>query len=267
MKINHFAKILNGNNAVKISDKLIIFNDFELYDMGADSSKNYDSLQALLADNPDVEKIITEAEYFALEWNGGRGSGSGSQEMGGGFTSASGRRDGKQETIQNAALNYGTAKGNSITSVLGRFRDKYGTADHEYGTAVDEQGFVHNIQEGGKVSVRIDGNKGQTIIHNHPSGGNFSKGDLVTLASTKSKGVIATSSNPKIKKTYHIQKNENFKPKEFIKAVNNAKWPKKYDYSQGADWWLRKNQRAYGYKYAVNKIVGDNKIIVYRKGK
>ena len=163
MRLSHFAKLLNGNNAVKISDKLIIFNDFELYDMEADSSKSYDSLQALLADNPDVEKIIAEAEYFSLEWNGGRGSGSGSQEMGGGFTSASGRRDGKQETIQNATLNYGTTNGNSITAVLGRFRDKYGNADREYGAAVDELGYVYNLQKGGKVSVRVDGNKGQTI--------------------------------------------------------------------------------------------------------
>ena len=80
------------------------------------------------------------------------------------------------------------------------------------------------------------------------------------MASSKEKGIIATSSNPKIKKTYHIQKNQNFKAKEFIKAVNTAKWPKKYSYSEGADWWLRRNQRTYGYKYRATsngKLIGD----------
>ena len=54
---------------------------------------------------------------------------------------------------------------------------------------------------------------------------------------------------------YHIRKNENFKPKAFIKAVRNAKWPAEYDYNKGADWWLKKNQRAFGYKYSSKKII------------
>ena len=255
MKITHFAKILAGNNAVKISDNLIVFNDFELYDMDKDESKNYDSLDDLIADNEDVKAIIEAAEYFSLDYSGGRGSLSG--EMGGGFTSAGGRRRGEQETIQNAALNYGTAGGNSLTAVLGRFRDKYKDADTEYGTAVDEQGFVHNIQHGGKVSVDINGHKGETIIHNHPSGGNFSKGDLISTASSQEKGIIATSSNAKKVATYHLQKNNNFKAKAFIKAVNNARWPKEYSYDKGADWWLKRNQRAYGYKYSSKGLIGE----------
>lgn len=257
MRLAHFAKILAGNNAVKISENLIIFNDFELYDMAEDTSKNYDSLDALVADNGDVKKIIEDAKYFTLEYNGGRGATYSDKEMGGGFTSAGGRKNGKQETIQNATLNYGTAGGNSLTAVLGRFRSKYGNADREFGTAVDEQGFVHNIQKGGKVSVDINGHKGETIIHNHPGGGNFSKGDLLSTAMSKEKGIIATGSNVKNPKTYHLQKNQNFKAKEFIKAVNKAKWPKKYDYDKGADWWLKRNQRTYGYKYSSTKLIGE----------
>lgn len=254
MKIAHFAKLLKGNNAVRISDNLIIFNDFELYNLDNDSSKQYKTLDELLADNPEAKQIIEEAEYFALRFDGGRGSSSG--EMGGGFNHASerGRRGGGLELL-NAELNYGTAPGNSISAVLGRFRDKYGDADHEYGAAVDEQGYVHKLREGGKSSVGISGNKGETIIHNHPDGGNFSDTDLITMASTDSKGIIATSSNSKIKSTYHIRKNENFKPKAFIKAVRNAKWPTKYDYNKGADWWLSKNQRAFGYKYSSKNLI------------
>lgn len=256
MKIAHFQKLLSGNNAVRISDDLIIFNDFELYSLKTNESKNYKSLDDLLNDNPDVKDIIENAAYFALRFDGGRGSGSGNDKMGGGFNHASerGSRGGGLELL-NAELNYGTAPGNSIRAVLGRFKDKYGKADHEYGAAVDELGYVHKLREGGRSSVGISGNKGETIIHNHPSGGNFSDTDLITMASTDAKGIIATSSNSKIKSTYHIRKNENFKPKAFIKAVRNAKWPVEYDYSKGADWWLKKNQRAFGYKYSSKNII------------
>lgn len=259
MKISHFAKILDGNNAVKISDKLIIFNDFELYDMEADTSKNYDSLKDLLSDNDDVKEIIEKAPYFELEWKGGRGAGAGDKDMGGGFNNSQDGGKDHTKTMRNAELNFDTAKGNSLTAVFGRFRDKYGKADHEYGAAIDDQGFVHYLRNGNKHNVTYE--KGSlnnmTVLHNHPSGSNFSKADLVTMATTKSKGVIATSSNPKIKKTYHVQKNQNFKAKEFVKAVNTAKWPKKYDYDKGADWWLKRNQRTYGYKYSSKGLIGE----------
>ena len=254
MRVAHFKKLLGGNNAVRITDDLIIFNDFELYSLETDKSKKYESLEELLADNPDVQEIIEKAAYFSLRFDGGRGSGSGNGKMGRGFNHAHerGRRGGGLELL-NAELNFGTAPGNSIKAVLGRFHDKYGAADHEYGAAVDELGYVHKLREGGRSSVGISGNKGETIIHNHPSGGNFSDTDLITAASTDAKGVIAT--NSKVGTTYHFQKNQNFKAKDFIKAVNNAKWPTKYDYNKGADWWLKKNQRAYGYKYSSKKLI------------
>lgn len=263
MKVSHFAKILAGNNAVKISENLIVFNDFELYDMAADESKNYDSLEALLADNEDVKKIIDDAPYFELEWRGGRGaSGASDKEMGGGFTNSRGGGKDRSETIRNAELNFDTAKGNSLTAVYNRFRQKYGTADHEYGAAIDDQGFVHYLRNGNKSNVTYEPAylDKMTILHNHPNGGNFSKADLISTATTNAKGVIATSSDAKIKKTYHFQKNQNFKAKEFVKAVNKAKWPKKYDYDKGADWWLRRNQRTYGYKYkstSSGKLIGE----------
>lgn len=259
MKLSHFAKILAGNNAVKISDNLIIFNDFELYDMAEDTSKKYERLEDLVADNDDVREIIADAPYFALEWRGGRGAGSGDKEMGGGFNNSRNNGKDRSETMRNAELNFDTAKGNSLTAVFNRFRDKYGKADHEYGAAIDDQGFVHYLRNGNKHNVTYEANalNNMTVLHNHPSGSNFSKADLITMATTKSKGVIATSSNAKIKKTYHVQKNQNFKAKEFVKAVNKAQWPKKYDYDKGADWWLKRNQRTYGYKYSSNGLIGE----------
>lgn len=255
MKVQHFKKLLEGNNAVRISDEIIIFNDYELYSLETDESKKYNTLEGLLEDNQEIKDSIENADYFELRFDGGRGAGS--TEMGGGFNHARQGGSAKGETLQNAILNYGTAGGNSITAVLGRFNSKYGEADREYGAAVDEQGYVHKLNKGGKTSVGISGNKGETIIHNHPSGGNFSDTDLITTASTKAKGIIATSSNTAKKATYHFQKNQNFKSNAFIKAVRNAKWPSKLSYDKGADWWLKKNQRAYGYKYSSTELIGE----------
>lgn len=259
MKTAHFKKILAGNNAVQISDDLIIFNDFELYNIKEDKSKNYKSLEELLENNSDVKEIIEQAEYFALRWDGGRGSSSHSKGKMGFGHARHGGRDGTKDML-NAELNFHTAKGNSLTAVLGRFKEKYGKADHEYGAAIDNQGFVHSLRDGNKhnVSYKPGTLDNMTVVHNHPSGSNFSDTDLITAATTKSKGVIATSSNAKnLGKTYHFQKNQNFKAKEFVKALRNAEWPEKLGYDKGADWWLKKNQRAYGYKYSSSKLIGE----------
>lgn len=249
MKVAQFAELLAGNNAIPVDKDRLIFNDFELYNLTTRGGRKYKDLEALLADNEDIAKIIEEAESFSFKYKGGRGSLSG--QMGGGFTS-SGQNPGSQsETIQNAVLNNHTAGGNSLQAALGRFRQKYGEADVEYGAYIDNQGFAHNITTNNKGAVVAmpGGYDGMTMIHNHPSGGVFSGQDLKTLASTKQAGVIATSSAKGNTTTYYIRKNQNFKPKEFIKAVNSAKWPKEYDQNRGADWWLRKNQQKFGYKY------------------
>lgn len=250
MEIKRFKELLNGNNGIKISDELIIYNDFELYSFKTEESKNYNNLDDLLNDNEEVKQIILDAEDFYLDWRGGRGASS-STKMGGGFGSAGGNEKGNDEKLLNAELNLGTAGGNSVEKVLGRFKDKYGNANREYAIAVDEDGYVHQHIKGGKHSVGIQGNKGETIIHNHPSGSNFSSADLQNFANTKVNSIVATSSNKTTKGTYQISKTNKFKAKEFSKAVDKAKWPSDLDYNKGADWWLKKNQKNYGYKYTA----------------
>lgn len=260
MKIAHFAKILAGNNAVQISKELIIFNDFELYNLETNESKNYDSLEALLDDNAEAKRIIEEAEYFSLRFEGGRGSSSNTEKGKMGFNHEPHHGRDRTTDMLNAELNFDTAKGNSLTAVLGRFKDKYGKADHEYGAAVDEQGFVHVLRNGNRHNVTYQPNTfdNMTLVHNHPSGGNFSDGDLRTVATTKAKGIIAMSSNAKNSgKTYHFQKNNNFKAKDFVKAVNKARWSENLGYDRGASQWLRANQRKYGYKFSSTKLIGE----------
>lgn len=251
MKVIQFGELLKANNAIRLNEEYIIFNDFELYSFKTEKKKNYKTLEELIEANDFVKEIIENTEQFELEYAGGRGAGSTSSEMGGGFNHARERGGGgKQEILLNAELNLKTAEGNSYEAVLKRFRDKYGDADREYAVAIDENGYVYQHVKGGSVSVNITGDKGQTIIHNHPSGGNFSDSDLISTAMTKAKGIVATSSNSRTTSTYKFTKNENFKAKEFIKAVKKAQWPANLDYDRGADWWLKKNQRTYGYKYS-----------------
>lgn len=93
---------------------------------------------------------------------------------------------------------------------------------------------------------KLKPSKGQVVIHNHPSGGAFSKADLLHVASTNEHGIVAVGN----KGNYILTKTKTFQSKEFIKAVNKAQWPIKYDYDKGADWWLKKNAKKFGYNYS-----------------
>lgn len=186
--------------------------------------------------------------------SGGRGASSGT--VGGGFGNAEGGKNVNIESLYPAELNLGVAKGNSVDSAFNRFKNKYGTANREYGVMLDRDGYAleHNKGEKHAVGFYTDVQDG-TFIHNHPSGSNFSDTDLNTFANTKIKTLIATSSNGVTKGDYKITKTNHFDDKGFEKAVKNAKWDEsKYSYNTGADWWLKKNADKYGYKYTSTGV-------------
>lgn len=255
MTIKHFGKLLAGNNGIRITEELIIYNDLELYNYKTEEAKCYTSLEELLVENPEVKAIIEEAEDFFFDWNGGRGASS-SGGMGGGFSHAGGGSGGgRDEKLYNAELNLDNRGGSSVDHVIDKFKDKYGSADREYGAMVTEQGYVVQHMKGGAHSVGFyDTEKNGTFIHNHPSGSNFSDTDLHSFANSQLKSVVATSSNATTKGTYQITKNKNFKAKAFDKAVSKAQWPKDMDYNTGASWWLKKNQKTYGYTFKVSGV-------------
>ena len=261
MTLEKFTQLLQGNNGIEVKNDLIIFNDFEMYNMKTKESKKYKSLEELLNDNPDIRKIIEEKEEFYLEWGGGRGSSSSSVKMGGGFSSASGETNENNRTpLYPAQINTGNAKGTTVDRVLNKFIEKYGNADREYAVSVTEDGYATQHIKGGKHSVGIAGNKGETLIHNHPSGSNFSDADLKNFATTQIKSIVATSSNANTKGTYQISKGNKFDAKGFLKGLSNAKWDtNKYSYNTGADWWLKKNQKKYGYTYTSKGVSGAGK--------
>ena len=257
MTIKHFGELLAGNNAIRITKDLVIYNDFELYNYSTEESKCYNSLDELVNENPDVKAIIEQAEDFHFGWNGGRGASS-SGEMGGGFGHAGGGGGGdanSNEKLYNAELNMGNARGTSVERVIDKFKEKYSNADHEYGAVVTEDGYVVQHMSGGKHSVSFfDTEKNGTMIHNHPSGSNFSDTDLHSFANSQLKSVVATSSNKTTKGTYQITKTNKFKAKEFDKAISKAKWPAHMDYNTGASWWLKKNAKTYGYTFKQSGV-------------
>lgn len=261
MTLEYFSQLLKGNNAIEVKKDLFVFNDFELFNGKTQRSKQYNSLEELLNDNPEVKKIIDETEEFYLEWGGGRGSSSSNAKMGGGFGNAGGETNENNRTpLFPAELNLNNKGGTSVQHVLDKFIDKYGNANREYAISVDENGYATQHIKGGKHSVGISGNKGETLIHNHPSGSNFSDADLKNFASTQIKSIVATSSNKDTKGTYQITKGNKFDAKGFIKGISNAKWDtEKYSYNTGADWWLKKNQKKYGYTYTSKGVSGAGK--------
>lgn len=88
-------------------------------------------------------------------------------------------------------VNIGNAGGASQMKTLNLFRQLHANDRTESGFAVDERGFVHTYRHGGRSSVAWDPRDlpGMMIYHNHPSGGAFSKQDLVTTAQT---GAVAS---------------------------------------------------------------------------
>lgn len=262
MDIKIFRKMLSNNNAIRLNKDFILFNDLELYNFETEETIQFNNFNELLEYpflDTTLKSFIENTKEFYNTFDGGGGN-SRSGKMGGGFNHASGGKGAGDDPLGKAkypaefnATTGGRYK--SYDKTLAKFNEKYANADTEYGITIDEQGYVHRHIAGNKTSVAISGSKGQMVVHNHPSGGNFSDSDLISIASESSKGIVATGT----KKTYTFTKTKNFKSKEFIKAVKKAQWPVEFDYDKGADWWLRQNAKKYGYKYTAQKPKGIKK--------
>lgn len=265
MELMRFEVMLSNNNAINLDGENLLFRDYELFNIKTQESKTFDNLEQVYdykLNGKTIREIVQEAKEFTITLDGSRGSSSQktNTKMGGGFNHAPRNRGRKAEdygaTQFPARLN--STSGNrykSYEATLKQFEKMYKNAEIEYGASIDEQGFATRLIKGGSTSVPISGAKGEMLLHNHPSGGNFSDSDLIAVASGSEKGIVAVGSNvKKDRMRYTFTKNKNFKAKEFIKAVSKAKWPSNLSYDKGADWWLRKNAKTYGYKYSAVKI-------------
>lgn len=255
MEKEYFEKLLENNNALFFNDEILLFKDLELYNIKKNTSIYFKNLEEFLQyelNGKSFADIIKEKKEFLLPRAGSCTTSGLSGKMHGGFTNARGGGnsdgEGKTRRMYPAQLNLGSQV-KTFNKTLKLFAEKYANANREYGATLDSDGFVSKHVQGMATSVSISGGRGEVVVHNHPSGGNFSKNDLLSSAMTQEKGVIAVGKE----NTYIFEKTKRFKAKEFIKAVSRAKWPVEYDYNKGADWWLRKNADTYGYKYSKVK--------------
>ena len=253
MQVSEFLDCLGKLTFVEVGTLTYFPEQHELYNPKTGCSEYFETHNEFLdaiVDGRTVCEIVEDDDYRMLvEIEGGRGSRSESASTfkfdhakGGG-----GRGDIGKARFP-AEFNDGE-KVQSETKALDKFRERHANSDHEYAIAVDRDGYVHQYIEGGRTSVAIAGRDGQLIIHNHPSGGNFSDSDLLSVAQARGeRGIIASGS----KGDYIFKKGQHFDGAAFAKAVKSARMKGK-DYDDATDKWLRKNQKKYGYTYEFRK--------------
>lgn len=244
-----FEKLVTTNNAVPLTGGWMVFNDLEMFNLNTRISVEYDSFEDLYTHNLGDETVgeyVDKTDELYFQFLGGRGASS--DRMGGGFGHATSYGPDDSRERFPSELNVG-GRYQDYNGTLSEFSRRYSTQDHEFGITVDDQGFVTQHIEGGRSQVRVNALANQMIIHNHPSGSNFSDTDLISADSSKSSGVVAVGRD----NTYTFRKGKDFNAKGFIKAVGNAKWPARLDYNAGSDWWLKRNAKKYGYTYSVSR--------------
>jgi len=181
---------------------------------------------------------------------GGRGSGSGRKRAFAGFGGYGGKNISQPDSIIKA--NSGTHLLHSPETALEKFISMHGNdTAQEHAFTVGEDGFVYGYSHGAAREVMPAGNlRNRIVYHNHPSGHAFSGQDLLSMAATGAKGVVAHA----VGKGSHILTVNNPKrfarvSDEFQRAVRNASIPEKMDYDQGVAYWLNKNSKRFGIKY------------------
>ena len=201
----------------------------------------------------DGAKTVAEAlsgiERFELPALSGRKGGSSSmKDFKFGHAAHDGRGNWNPVQHLNAEANT-RIKVKTEKDAIKYFSDLYTNADHEYGMAIDNQGYVHSYVEGGSTSVPIWGRKGQLVVHNHPGGGAFSDSDLISTSRSSESGIVAIGKGG----DYYFRKNGgHFKSAQFERAVKRAKL-RGHDYDDAVRRWLRANQKQYGYRFEFKK--------------
>jgi len=270
MRIETFKHEFKQRNSVMLTDNIMLFRKpLELYDMAKDETlatfkgKNVDVVLSFKINGRTVQQIIeswTEMPTIAL--NGGRGSGSGMDNFSGKWPS-SGNGNEKDRTTSDhpARMNVKTGVNRTYEDMLKAFSDTHADSDIEHGVTIDDFGYTTRYRHGNAGSISIWGGKGEVVVHNHPAGGwpNFSKEDLLSVASSGERGIVAVSGKKgrsaetaKYAGTYSFVKGTHFNATAFTKAINNATIRGK-DYNDAVSKWLKANQKKYGYKYSYSK--------------
>ena len=133
-------------------------------------------------------------------------------------------------------------------ALVRQFRSEHVSKKKEFAYAYDNNGNVYGYYEGGRNSVGIPKNmlnrKGINLIHNHPSGSNFSKQDLLTFTNSNINSLTASGK----KYDYVISKTTHFREQDFRRAINDAIIQGK-DYNTALHNWLISRQADSGIIY------------------
>lgn len=265
MDVNTFNLKMMGYQFLQISYDYYAFRRshgrWDLWNARNDTDTLLNSTEELLQyqiGEATVSDILDELDDdgFAVPLDGGRGaSGSGGQEFSFGHASGGSKR-GYNRSDFPARINVAT-KTKNVESAIKTFMNK--AAEHpgrEHGITLDRMGFASQYVHGGATSVMIGSrNKGDLVVHNHPSGGSFSDSDLISTAQDRrSRGIVATYDQGMFGRGYRIvEKGTHFKAEKFAKAVKTAKMRGK-SYDDAADRWLARNQKKYGYRFKNVKL-------------
>lgn len=244
MTKEQFRSLYRYVNAIYSGDYIVFKisrRRWELYHVPTEETMVFRSFDDL-ANNEIVAKIIDSYIDTKVEFNGLKPpKGNLSSTFGGDGW------DGPDHTTNDFPSRVNTDKQKSNEQkTLSQFRKMYANAPIEHGFAVDEQGYVTAYKHGNASSVSWHPSElnGKMIYHNHPSGGAFSKADMLSTAQTNARGVVASGKNG----DYIFRKTQKFDSVGFQKAIASAKTVSK-DYDTGVDRWLKRNAKKYGYTY------------------
>lgn len=270
MRIEKFKHEFKQRNSVMLTDTVMLFRKpLELYDMANDKTlatfkgNNVDVVFSFEINGKTVQQIIESwKEMPVITLSGGRGGGSGMGNFNQKWPS-SGNGNEKDRTTSDhpARMNVKTGVNRTYEDMLKAFADTHADDDIEHGVTIDGYGYTTRYRHGNPGSISIWGGKGEMVIHNHPAGGwpNFSKEDLLSVASSGERGIVAVSGKKgrsaetaKYAGTYTFEKGTHFNAAAFTKAINNATI-RGNDYNDAVSKWLKANQKKYGYKYSYSK--------------
>lgn len=271
MQVIDFKKELEDRTGITLNDNYILFNDYELFNEDTQESVIFHSFDEVLnykIDDKTIKEIIEEkADATEIDF-GGRGSSS-SSSKGNLFDGKGERKAGKgkgeaMRPLPPAYINTLTsARYKSVEKTSKAFGKNFIDADREYAGVIDKDGFALEYTKGNRTSVQHLERPNAYSIHNHPSKYINEKGkgrviaynapssaDLRNWALGRGKGTIVVASGNRT--MYIMSKSNNFKGKEFTKAMKSAKTTGKYD--SDVDKWLRANQKKFNYKYSRSKF-------------
>lgn len=246
MKIKSFILKMIDYNMVELNDTYIMFkqpgNTWELWNSDTDESEQIKDLES----NELAKNLIESLDDIVFDVEGGRGaSGTGANKYD--WRDDAGR-PGKTKNDFTSRMN-NKIKTKTENDAIAVFRKKHGVSDKEHLIQIDKNGFVHTYSHGGKGAVGLPNriHKGSTLVHNHPNNSSFSPADMLALAGTKAKSIVATHNGGYRK----VTKGTHFDAVGFTKAVATARKNGLHgkDGNAAVDNFLKRNQKKYGYKF------------------